>query len=297
MNLEATTMGQKHGVESRVEATRCGGGGEIISFTGPSPFDLLPEDCISNIISFTSPRDACVAACVSKTFESAVNSDSVWEKFLPLDYASLIPQSRVFTSKKELYIFLCDDPRLIEDGKKSFWLEKASGKKCIMVSSKEVWITWGSSPQYWQWITIPESRFEKIAELLNVCWFEVRAGLHTRYLSPQTRYSVYIVFKTKNRCPGLGDIPVEVSVGLVGQESSQKLIYFVGPVDRRRDRERRDVARPEERRDGWMEAELGEFYNEACCDDTSVSVVEIKSPYWKRGLIIQGIEFRPTKNQ
>lgn len=111
-------MGQKHGVESRVEATRGGGGGEIISFTGPSPFDLLPEDCISNVISFTSPRDACVAACVSKTFESAVNSDSVWEKFLPLDYASLIPQSRVFSSKKELYIFLCDDPRLIEDGKK-----------------------------------------------------------------------------------------------------------------------------------------------------------------------------------
>lgn len=121
--------------------------------------------------------------------------------------------------------------------------------------------------------------------------------MHTRYLSPQTRYSVYIVFKTKNGCPGLGDIPVEVSVGLVGQESSQKLIYFVGPVDRRRDRERRDVTRPEERRDGWMEAELGEFYNEACCDDTSVSVVEIKSPYWKRGLIIQGFEFRPTKNQ
>ncbi|ESQ33084.1 hypothetical protein EUTSA_v10004729mg [Eutrema salsugineum] len=270
-------------------------GGEII-ISGTSPFDSLPVDCISKIISFTSPRDACVAASVSKTFESAVKSDSVWEKFLPSEYSSLIPASRVFSSKKEIYFSLCNDHRLIEEGKKSFWLEKASGKRCIMLSSKEVWITWGSSPQYWQWISIPESRFDKIAELLNVCWFEIRAGMHTRYLSPGTRYSVYIVFKTEDGCPGLGDIPVEVGVGLVGQESSQKLIYFVGPSDRRRDREVRDVTKPKERVDGWMEAELGEFFNESCCDDISVSVVETKSPYWKRGLIIQGIEFRPAKS-
>ena len=56
---------------------------------------------------------------------------------------------------------------------------------------------------------------------------------------------------------------------------------------------RREVTRPKEREDGWMEAELGELYNESCCDDISVSVVETKSPYWKRGLIIQGIEFHP----
>lgn len=53
------------------------------------------------------------------------------------------------------------------------------------------------------------------------------------------------------------------------------------------------MTRPKEREDGWMEAELGELYNESCCDDISVSVVETKSPYWKRGLIIQGIEFHP----
>lgn len=100
-------MGQNHG------------GGEIV-FPGPSPFDGLPEDCISNIISFTSPRDACVAASVSKTFESAVNSDNVWEKFLPPDYSSLIPPSRVFASKKDLYLALCHNPVLIEDGKKVY---------------------------------------------------------------------------------------------------------------------------------------------------------------------------------
>lgn len=102
------TMGQTHG--------------RGIMITGPSPFDSLPVDCISSIISFTSPRDACVAAAVSKMFESAVKSDSVWEKFLPSEYASLLPQSRVFSSKKELYLTLCDDPVLIEDGKKVIYI-------------------------------------------------------------------------------------------------------------------------------------------------------------------------------
>jgi hypothetical protein len=83
-----------------------------------SPFDSFPEDCISYIISFTNPRDACVAATVSKTFESTVKSDIIWEKFLPADYESLIPPSRVFSSKKELYFSLCNDPVLFDDDKK-----------------------------------------------------------------------------------------------------------------------------------------------------------------------------------
>ncbi|CAE6063716.1 unnamed protein product [Arabidopsis arenosa] len=268
----SSSMVQKHGVESSG-----GGGGVIVS--GPSLFDNLPEDCISNIISFTSPRDACVAASVSKTFESAVNSDSVWDKFLPSDYSSLIPPSQVFSSKKELYFALCDNPVLIDDGKK-----------------KDMWITWVSTPQYWRWISIPEARFEEVPELLNVCWFEVRGGMSTKYLSPRTRYSAYIVFKTKDRCPNLGDVPAEATVGLVGQASSQRLIYFVGPTNRGRGRETRDVTKPKVRKDGWMEAELGEFFNESSCDEVATSILETKSPYWKRGLIIQGIEFRPTKS-
>lgn len=105
LSMQAT-MGQTHG--------------RGIIITGPSPFDSLPVDCISSIISLTSPRDACVAASLSKTFEWAVKSDTVWEKFLPSEYSSLIPQSRAFSSKKELYFSLCDDPFLIEDGKKVY---------------------------------------------------------------------------------------------------------------------------------------------------------------------------------
>ena len=92
--------------------------GDLMHATMPSPFDSLPVDCISTIISFTSPRDACVAASISKTFESAVKSDTVWEKFLPPEYSSLILESQVSTLKKELYFSLCNNPVLIEYGQK-----------------------------------------------------------------------------------------------------------------------------------------------------------------------------------
>lgn len=59
----------------------------------------------------------------------------------------------------------------------------------------------------------------------------------------------------------------------------------------------RDVMKPKKREDGWMEAELGEFFNEKGCYEVELSVIEIKSPYWKCGLIIQGIEFRPTTSR
>ncbi|CAH8355294.1 unnamed protein product [Eruca vesicaria subsp. sativa] len=267
--------------------------------SGPSPFDSLPVDCISTIISFTTPRDACVAASVSKMFELAVKSDSLWKKFLPSEYTSLIPlYSRIFSSKKELYFTLCNEPLLIEDGKKSFWLEKESGKKCIMLSLKEALVHGGSNPRCWQWISIPESRFNKIPELLYINWVTISGEMHTRYLSPRTHYSVYIVFKTKNGCPGLGHAPVNTSVGLIGQEDSHNYIYFVGPLSPGPwvAPEPGEVTRPEAREDGWMESELGEFYNDSCCDDISFSLEKF-SESSKSGLIIQGIEFRPRKTQ
>lgn len=259
-----------------------------------SPFDFLPEDCISYIISFTNPRDACVAATVSKTFKSTVKSDITWEKFLPADYESLIPPSRVFSSKKELYFSLCNDPVLFDDDKKSVWLEKASGKRCLMLSAMNLSIIWGDNPQYWQWIPIPESRFEKVAKLRDVCWFEIRGRTNTRVLSPRTRYSAYIVFKGVDKCYGFQNVAIEAAVGVVGQEPSRRLICFSEAIRRGR----RNVVKPKQREDGWMEIELGEFFNDGGImdnDEIEMSALETKQLNWKCGLIIQGIEIRPAK--
>ncbi|EOA23297.1 hypothetical protein CARUB_v10018680mg [Capsella rubella] len=256
-------MEKNHVVEGR---------GEIV-YESSSPFDALPVKCISNIYSFTSPRDACLAVSLSKLFGPAVDSDSVWEKFLLPGHQSLIPISRFFSSKKELYFALCNNLVYIED-------DKESGKRCVMLSAKQLDITF-DSPYFWKWISIPESRFDQVPELLVEVPFKIKGVMNTQILSPQTRYLAYIVYKTSDRFHGLKHI----GVGFIGQGTRETKRW-----------ERKDLIKLEEREDGWMETELGEFSTEFGCEEIVLSIIEIDYAYWKRGLIIQGIDTRPKKN-
>uniref|UniRef100_A0A2P2J194 F-box protein PP2-B11-like n=1 Tax=Rhizophora mucronata TaxID=61149 RepID=A0A2P2J194_RHIMU len=81
---------------------------------------VLPEDCLSRIISFTSPVDASRSAAVSRAFESAADSDAVWGSFLPPDYGEIITRAAASfpllssLSKKDLYFHLCHNPILLD---------------------------------------------------------------------------------------------------------------------------------------------------------------------------------------
>ncbi|GKV46128.1 hypothetical protein SLEP1_g53135 [Rubroshorea leprosula] len=81
-------------------------------------FRALPTGCLADIISLTSPLDACRLSLVSPFFYSFASSDDVWAKFLPADYQNLVPASRFVSPLKGLYLSLCDHPVLIDDGKK-----------------------------------------------------------------------------------------------------------------------------------------------------------------------------------
>ncbi|KAL9408681.1 hypothetical protein AB3S75_047127 [Citrus x aurantiifolia] len=111
--------------------------------------DQQPAECISRIISLTTPRDACISSTVYPIFKSAADSDSVWEKFLPSDYeqiiSNLVSDSSLITSlsKKDLYFHLCHNPIIINNGAMSFSLEKESGKRCYMAAARALCIAWG----------------------------------------------------------------------------------------------------------------------------------------------------------
>lgn len=80
----------------------------------------LPEECVSIILSLTSPRDACRSAAVSSALLAAASSGIVWGRFLPPDceeILSMLPGPLAFRSKKELYLRLCDSV-LISGGRK-----------------------------------------------------------------------------------------------------------------------------------------------------------------------------------
>ncbi|XP_006293207.2 F-box protein PP2-B5 [Capsella rubella] len=291
-------MGQKHGVDARCNAAEVCDCWEILSefingSSSPS-FDDLPDDCLSIISSLTNtPRDAFLAGLVSKNFGLQFDSDSVWEKFLPSsDYVSLIPKSRVFASKKELYFALCE-PFPNHNGRMSFRLDKASGKKCVMLSARKLLIRRVLDPRHWKWISIPESRFEKVPELVNIDALDIRGFLNTRMISPRTHYSVYIVYTKLSHCYGFQTCRILAGVGFQGHEIPKTFICF----DTIKMWPDKKITYSKKRRDGWMEAKIGDIFNDGGL--TGFDLIEVRiydvahRPRTKSGVIIEGIEFRP----
>lgn len=258
----------------------------------------VPEDCVAAIIAFTTPTDACRLALVSRGFQSASESDIIWERFLPSDCDLIISRSdsgeallAEFRKKKRLYMRLASQPLLVDRASKSFWLEKSSGKKCWMISARSLSITWGDTPIYWKWTSIPESRFPEVAQLLRVCWFDVGVRIQTSMLSPGTQYAAYLVFNMTENAYGFEDT-FEASVRSTAGGIITHRVY----VDVTHQQESSTELIPNTRTDGWKELKIGEFFAHAGEEDDEVelAVREVEVLYWKRGLIVQGIEVRPA---
>ncbi|KAK3414761.1 hypothetical protein EUGRSUZ_H00080 [Eucalyptus grandis] len=233
-------------------------------------FSLLGNDVISRIIflTATTPRDACRVASVSTFFRSIADSDEVWRQFLPPDHRDgvVLPQ---ISRKKSLYFHLCD--------------RNMSGKKCFMIGARELAI----DQRYWTWIAEPNSRFGEVAQLLCVDWFHIVGRIETKMLSTETRYAAYLVFRFGEYRGGF-DGPAESSVSVESHGHREWSTMILDP----REGERRSMR---ERGDGWLEIKMGEFYNENGDDGTlECSLKEVVNKTRKCGLVVEGIELRPT---
>ncbi|KAK0582961.1 hypothetical protein LWI29_031591 [Acer saccharum] len=234
----------------------------------------LSEGCIAAVISFTTPCDACRLACVSTTFRSAADSDVVWDRFLPPEYSSCSSSSSSTTwsalSKKELYFRICHN--LIHKGKMSFWFDLLSGKKCYMISPRELNIVNGDDIYEWGWYSIPDDvgiswwdqfnipnncRFPEVVKRVNMIQFEIGGKITTSLLSPMTTYIAYLVFAENAIC-WVYDDPAEVSIGLAGSDNGQNRTVYIHREQQDGDD---DGFYPKMRADGWLETELGEFFN------------------------------------
>ncbi|KAL2469129.1 F-box protein PP2-B15 [Forsythia ovata] len=281
---------------------------------GTTQIQDLPEDCLAHIIAFTTPRDACQSMLVSTMFRNSAESDFVWNKFLPYDYRDIISKLVYpieFSSKRDLF-FKLSTPLLIDGGNKTFAIDKFTNKKCYMLSARELSIAWGSHPLYWCWKRLLQSRFLKGVELIMVCSLQILGTINTRMLSTNTTYGAYLVVKLADRAFGLDSLPSEISIEVGNYKSRSKTylryserkkqefehIFTQHKTDRSRLRSRSKVCEVEEcelceRKDGWLEVELGEFYCDGKDKEVKMSLKEVKGVHLKGGLLVEGIELRP----
>jgi hypothetical protein len=158
-----------------------------------------------------------------------------------------------------------------------------------------------------------------VAELVSVCWFEIRGWINTIMLSPKTLYGAYLVFKSSaSGTHGFEYQPCEASIAIAGGDTVERNVFLdaergrrlryqivprfrttgiftrlrplVEPIESVDDMQKY----PKQRADGWLEMELGEFFNEGGDDkEVEIGVYEVKGDGWKGGLVVQGIEIRP----
>ena len=93
----------------------------MVSLSQRNGFAELPEGCIANILSWTTPKDASRACAVYPLLRAAAESDTVWKRMLPSDWQAIIARSVIplnFSSLKHLYLSLSDNPILIDGATK-----------------------------------------------------------------------------------------------------------------------------------------------------------------------------------
>ena len=123
-------------------------------------------------------------------------------------------------------------------------------------------------------------------------------------LSPKTSYTAYLVFKEWVTAFGFRNPPPAASIGITRGQFHKQLVCLEldlpaeDPWSWSQDHielQHYEVAsRPKQRKDGWLETELGEFFNEGGEDELQISLMEVEAGTVKGGLIVEGIEIRPT---
>ena len=155
-------------------------------------------------------------------------------------------------------------------------------------------------------------RFPDVAYLRPVWLLGIRWMINILALSPNTSYVAYLVFKMIDAY-GRRILPVDLFVGLEGGLGNAKIVCLDPNMEPKlyvRDRNWYRVLRelddivvglqhPSVRSDGWLEIEMGEFFNLGLqVEEVQMSVIDIKAgemnaDEMKGNFILEGIELRP----
>ncbi|KAI3883915.1 hypothetical protein MKX03_017378 [Papaver bracteatum] len=244
-------------------------------------FDLniLPEGCISTVLSLTSSIDACKSSVVSSTFRMASDSDVIFS----LDKST--GKIQYLLGARELSIAdgnnpLCWSWKLAPESRfsevtvlRSITNLKICGKIQTSMLSPET--------TYAAYLIL---KFEEWAYGLD----SIPSELLIRENDGNSSNKGFAYLSRDND----------------KKKQQMKQLFFANRMQLMRSKvimeedQGKEMRVFRDRNDGWMEIELGEFYLGKCGKndhnkEVKMSLMEVKGGQLKGGLIVQGIEVRP----
>ncbi|GKB26365.1 F-box protein-like protein, partial [Tanacetum coccineum] len=198
----------------------------------------------------------------------------IWQPKLPKDYEKIIQMSKsaeIYSTKnyKDLYHIFSKGILLPED--KVWFSVGNNGEGNEMISARKFSY---KNRRLHKWRSVPESRFLKVAKMLDISNLKIQIQIKTKFLSPHVTYGVHLVFKFCDLNP-ISSKPMYVN--LTYKMESEKLhAYFATSRD-----------------DNWMMIELCRLLNHKKDNDFEV-LLESLSRYYcgSDAIYVEGIEFR-----
>ncbi|CAI9275004.1 unnamed protein product [Lactuca saligna] len=248
------------------------------------------------------------------------NSNTNWEQKLPTDYQHIIKSAKdrvpYNITNKEIYTLLSNGI-LTNRGQMLFSLDK-DGIKCCMASARAVLEECDEESRRFsqlaclRWISVHESRFEKVAECESGRVLRINCHINFHMVSLNTPYATYLVYKLPDVRQGTLECPVDVrdinrdspnfsEVGVIYLTSPT--IPFIMLTDGDQNRNQRQNKNPlyrpkldclpRQRKDGWMEVEISQFKADTPTSLNLAFEFTFNEREQLTGLIIQGFEIRP----
>uniref|UniRef100_A0A1J3CIQ4 F-box protein PP2-A13 n=1 Tax=Noccaea caerulescens TaxID=107243 RepID=A0A1J3CIQ4_NOCCA len=269
--------------------------GEEVYTRKPRLVDL-PENCVALIMMRLDPPEICRLARLSSVFRRASSADFIWESKLPSNYR--IIARKVFDEitlrkliKKDLYAKLTR-PNLFDGGTKELWIDKNTGRLCLSFSSKALRITGIDDRRYWSHIPTDDSRFQSVAYVQQIWWFEVGGEIKIQF--PCGTYSLFFRIQLGKTSKRLGrrricnsehihgwDIkPVRFQLGTSDNQQAVSLCYL------------------ENNPGNWSHYHVGDFKveNPDVLTGIKFSMTQIDCTHTKGGLCIDSVLILPKES-
>ncbi|GKB85631.1 kinase-like domain, phloem protein 2-like protein, partial [Tanacetum coccineum] len=201
----------------------------------------------------------------------------IWKPKLPRDYKEILKMSNsteIHTkTKKDLYNMLRKGI-LLQEGKVLFTLGD-NGERNEMISARRF-----SYKNRWshKWRSIPESRFPKVAEMLDISNLNIQIKIRTQFLSPEVNYRVHLIFKF---CGPTKSATKPKYVNLKYKRGNENLNAYFATW----------------REDGWMMIELCQLLIHKKHVDFEILLESFSRCYCgSRVVYLEGIEFQAIKD-